>query len=303
MKKNVVVLTMAMILVLALAGCGSKKEGHTDITGKSEGIESTMTVLAYYDNLEIAASEIEPTEEDMAYQENVAYSKILQDVEGKTVVEEGDIANINYKGLLDGVAFEGGTAENYSLMIGSGTFIDGFEEQLVGAEVGGSYELELTFPKDYQSEDLAGKEVIFEVTVNKIQELVEPDEEYILDQIRQSKLRQTILLKLVEGSEFKMDKGEVQEMYDSMLEQYEYYASAGGGLEKYLEFVGQTRKEFDEMLKQDVNRSIQGTLLMDEIARREGLATEEEITAGVVADGTLLDEVVLEFLTEKTTVK
>ena len=302
MKKNVFLLTMVMVLALVFAGCGSKKEGLTDITGTTEGVASTMTLLAYYDNVEVTAAEIEPTEEEISYQENVVQSKILQDID-KTVIEEGDIANIDYRGLLDGVAFEGGTAENYSLMIGSGTFIEGFEEQLIGAEVGGSYELELTFPEDYQSEDLAGKDVIFEVTVNKLQELVEPDDEYILQQLRDYKLQMAIMDKLVEGSEFKMDDDEVQQMYDDMMDQYEYYASMGGGLESYLEFIGQTKKEFEKSVKEDVLYSLQSMLVVDEIARLEGLASEEEIVNGMINDGTYLDEVVMKFLMEKAVVK
>ena len=88
----------------------------------------------------------------------------------KTVVENGDVANIDYEGLLDGEAFDGGTAQDYDLEIGSGSFIDGFEDGLIGAEVGKETDLNLTFPEDYGNSDLAGKEVVFKVTVNAIKE-------------------------------------------------------------------------------------------------------------------------------------
>jgi trigger factor len=93
----------------------------------------------------------------------------LAEVTGRTV-QAGDTVNIDYEGLKDGTAFEGGTGTNYDLMIGSGSFIPGFEEQLVGAKVGDKLSLNLTFPENYGSADLAGQPVVFNVTVNKIQE-------------------------------------------------------------------------------------------------------------------------------------
>lgn len=302
MKKHVIVLMLMLLLTFVFAGCGAKEEENAVGNEETVELKSTLTTLAKYDSFEFTEAELEPTEEELAYQENVKYSKILKDLD-KTVAEDGDIVNIDYKGLLDGVAFEGGTAEGYSLMLGSGTFIDGFEEQLVGAEVGGSYELKLTFPADYQAADLAGKDVVFEVKVNKIQELVEPDEEYINGLMRDSKMKQLIVVKLIEGSKFKMDKKEIQEYYDAAMDQYLYYASAGGGLEAYLEFMGQTKKEFEDSVMKNVTDNVKSILVLDEIARREGLASEEEIAAGMLNDGTLLDEAVLNFLQERTVVK
>ncbi|MEG0275435.1 MAG: FKBP-type peptidyl-prolyl cis-trans isomerase [Coprobacillus sp.] len=84
------------------------------------------------------------------------------------VVENGDYTKIDFVGKLDGVAFNGGTSKNYPLEIGSGTFIDGFEDQIIGVKKGGKKTIKVTFPKNYQSTDLAGKEVTFDITVNEL---------------------------------------------------------------------------------------------------------------------------------------
>lgn len=139
---------------------------------------SDYVTLGQYKGLTVVREPFEVTDEeiDEEIQFELQNSDALETVtEG--VVQEGDIANINYEGKKDGVAFDGGTAENYDLTIGSHTFIDGFEDGLIGVAVGDTVDLPLTFPENYGSEDLAGADVVFTVTVNEIKRIPELTDE------------------------------------------------------------------------------------------------------------------------------
>ena len=152
---------MKRIICAALAVFKSSLSKYIDL-GEYKGIEvdtSSDGFGVYYDN-QISS--------DVAN-----YDLYVRKTEGR--VEDGDTANIDYVGKKDGVAFDGGTADGYDLVIGSGSFIDGFEDGLIGAEIGSTVDLNLEFPDDYQSEELAGKAVVFTVTVN----YVKTDEERI----------------------------------------------------------------------------------------------------------------------------
>ena len=124
------------------------------------------------------APPVQVTEDEIqAYMTSEVEAADLYEETTEGVVEMGDLVNIDYVGTKDGEAFDGGTADNYDLEIGSGSFIDGFEEGLVGQEIGDTVELPLTFPEDYWNEDLAGAEVVFTVTLNAIKELPELTDE------------------------------------------------------------------------------------------------------------------------------
>ncbi len=188
-KKIALLLVAAMASAGIFTGCGSDEtEEAVSVSAEEENDEITaeplmesvdyditdyVTLPDDYMNMTVElSSDYEVTEDDVReYIENyvlVAYPVYVETV--KTVVEDGDIVNIDYVGTLDGEAFDGGTAEGYNLTIGSGVFIDGFEDGLIGVSVGDTVDLNLTFPDDYSSEDLAGQEVVFTVTVNAIME-------------------------------------------------------------------------------------------------------------------------------------
>lgn len=133
--------------------------------------------LGEYKGLEVIQSKPEVTEEQINsfIQYSLSAAKELELISDRDIVENGDVANIDYEGKKEGVAFAGGTAEGYDLEIGSGTFIPGFEEGLVGVKVGETKDLNLTFPENYTSTELAGQEVVFTVTVNSISTYVTPE--------------------------------------------------------------------------------------------------------------------------------
>lgn len=173
MKKLSVVLAVTAMAAAVLSGCGKKE---ADMRYLKDFDASKYVELGQYKGLEVSVEKNEVTDEEVnQYIDYILmYYTEPKEITDRTDVRTGDIANIDYVGTLDGVAFEGGTAEGYDLTIGSGSFIDGFEDGLIGVNVGETVDLNLTFPEQYQSAELAGKDVVFKVTVNKIQEEVEP---------------------------------------------------------------------------------------------------------------------------------
>ena len=171
--KLVTVILAICLIATAFAGCEKKSkrllynvnlEDYVTL-GEYKNIPVDMssdTLKGYIDDL--AKSDIENSE---------AYAEVKN---GK--VKNGDIANIDYKGTKDGVAFEGGTAEGYDLEIGSNSFIEGFEDGLIGVAIGDTVDLDLTFPEGYQSEELAGKAVVFTVKVNSVKRPKEAKEAF-----------------------------------------------------------------------------------------------------------------------------
>ena len=133
--------------------------------------------LGEYKGLQVIQSKPEVTQEeiDSFIQYTLSSSRSLEEITDRDTVQNGDVANIDYEGKKDGVAFDGGTAAGYDLEIGSGSFIPGFEEGLVGVKVGETKDLTLTFPENYQAADLAGQEVVFTVTVNSISSYTTPE--------------------------------------------------------------------------------------------------------------------------------
>lgn len=172
MKKKIALVMAAMLAAGVLGGCGSKDANKTDDSTvlKDMAVEQYVT-LGEYKGLEVAvdAPVVDQSQVDALVKS--AYSQYVTSENGgitDRAVEVGDTVNIDYEGKKDGIAFQGGTAQGYNLTIGSGQFIDGFEDGLVGVMPGDTVDLDLTFPEVYQSADLAGQAVVFTVTVNYI---------------------------------------------------------------------------------------------------------------------------------------
>lgn len=239
---------------------------------------------------------------------SIRLSGELENVEDG-VVEEGDTVNIDYEGKLDGEAFEGGTDKGYDLEIGSNTFIDGFEEGLIGTAKGETVDLPLTFPENYFSEDLAGQDVVFTVTVNEIQRVPELTDELAStlsegaytdaasyqDSVRQelesqraqqrdAMASQEILTQIAASSTI---ESYPQEMVDysveSTMSYYESMAEAYGmEMEEFLTaYMGLTEEELREQAALAASQSMQTELYLKAIAEQEGIeVTEEEFQSG-----------------------
>ncbi|MGG7178671.1 trigger factor [Clostridium paraputrificum] len=227
-------------------------------------------------------------------------------VETKTegTVVNGDIAVIDFKGFVDGVAFEGGEGHDYSLEIGSGSFIDNFEEQLIGANVGEKREVKVKFPENYGKEDLNAKDATFEVTVNeiKVKELPELDDEFakeVSEFDTLAELKEDIKKKIKENNDAKAEKEfedavigaaietttidlpevMVEKEIDAMVKDLESRLKYQGlTLEQYMEFTGNTVEKMRDYMKANADRKVRADLVLEEIAKAEKIeATEEEL--------------------------
>jgi trigger factor len=188
MKKNIKLTALLLSTAILMVGCG--KAADTKSTSENTTTETTTeattedvdyseyVTLGEYKGVSYtkpAAIEVTDEEVDSQIQSTLESNATQTAITDRDTVAEGDIANIDYEGLLDGVAFEGGTAQAQDLTIGSGQFIDGFEDQLIGKKVGETVTVNVTFPEDYSSTDLAGKAVVFNVKINSISTETTPE--------------------------------------------------------------------------------------------------------------------------------
>ena len=227
----------------------------------------------------------------------------LVPVEGRGI-ETGDTANIDYEGLKDGVAFEGGTGASYDLKIGSNTFIPGFEDALIGKTAGEEFELPITFPEDYGHAELAGAAVVFNVKVNevKFREMPVLDDEFAkdvsefdtLDEYKASirtKLEENAASRAKGGFEDNVVKAvvanatidvpaamidsEIDQMVNEQSQQMRYQ---GFELEQYLGYIGQTIETFRDQLRDSAETRVRTSLVLEAIAAKEDIqASDEEI--------------------------
>ncbi|MBQ8648761.1 MAG: FKBP-type peptidyl-prolyl cis-trans isomerase [Clostridia bacterium] len=207
-------------------------------------------------------------------------------------VAEGDTANINYIGKKDGVAFEGGTADNYDLKIGSNTFIDGFEEGLIGVNIGDTVDLNLTFPESYQSADLAGQAVVFTVTVNYVttSDGMEPKNYYSQlgydslkdyeEEVKEKAIENYIMDAVSANSEIKdYPKDDINTIYTNIKSSYEtqVYNNYGIGFDEYLTQINYTEAQFkEEMVTNQVKPFLDSQMLIYAILDKEGMKVTSE---------------------------
>ena len=262
--------------------------------------------LGEYKGVEVPKSEIAVTDEEVD-----AEVKKEQDKNARTVAVEdraaanGDITTIDFEGFVDGVAFEGGKGTDYALTLGSGTFIPGFEDQLVGANTGDHVEVKVTFPEEYQAKELAGKEAVFQCDVKKIEtkEVPELDDEFAKDVSEFDTLaeyKEDVKKKLTEKKEKEartakenaavdkaienaqmdipelMTKTECRQMMDDFSRRMQ---QQGLSMEQYFQFTGQSMDKMMEDMKPQALKRIQTRLVLEKVAEAENIQpSEEEIT-------------------------
>ncbi len=219
-------------------------------------------------------------------------------------VKKDDIANINFEGFVDGVAFPGGKGENYDLVIGSNSFIPGFEDQIIGKSIGEEFDVEVTFPEDYHSEELKGKAATFKTKVNSImvKELPALDDEFAKDVSEfdtLDELKADIKAKLKEAADARTKQEKENAAIDAVIETMEAdvpdcmvdsriestirennarMAQQGISFEQYLGYMGSTVEQFKEQIKPNALLQVKGTLALEEIARLEKLeATDADV--------------------------
>lgn len=272
-------------------------------TFKAQVVVEPEVEIKDYKGIEVTKKSTEVTDEMI----NEEIEKVRDRNSRMVTVEDreaqnGDIAVIDFEGFTDGVAFEGGKAENYNLELGSGNFIPGFEEQIVGHKTGEEFSINVKFPEDYQSEDLKGKDAEFKIKLHEIKtkELPEVDDEFVkdvseketLDEYKEE-LKENISKRLESEAEEDVDdqlvnallekiEGEIPEqMYDnetnSMLREFDMrLRSQGMDMNTYLKYTGMNIDSVKEMYKNEAERRVKMRLILEKIAKLENITPSEE---------------------------
>ena len=288
--------------------------------GKDFTFTATVTVkpepkLGEYKGLEVTKLSTEVTDEEVEAQIQAELAKKAElEIKEDGAVEDGDTAVIDFEGFLGEEAFEGGKGEDYALEIGSGSFIPGFEEQLVGAKAGESKDVVVTFPEEYHAAELAGKEATFKVTVKEIKTKVLPElnddfakeidpEVESLDALRakikeqtaeqkkaesEGTLRDELVEKAAENAEMEIPQGMINTELDRMVQEFgQRLQMQGMNLELYFQFSGQDEAALREQMTPDAENRVRVALTLEAIAKAENVqVTEEDITAELEAMAT-----------------
>jgi trigger factor len=278
--------------------------------GKPLIFKATVTVkpevkLGEYKGLEVEEKDfsVKPEDVDAELEKMRKQQGQLEVVEDGTV-EKGDRVIIDFEGFIDGEAFEGGKAENYTLEIGSGTFIPGFEDQLVGMKLGEEKDVEVTFPEDYHAKELAGKPAVFKVKLHEIKRLNLPelDDEFAQDvsefdtlaelkadieknlnekaeKEKENYIRNELVELAAKNAEVDIPEVMIDHEVENMLHQFEQRLMYQGlNLDLYAQFTGQDKDAIKEQFKEDAEKRVRANLVLEAIAKAENIeVTEEEI--------------------------
>ncbi len=289
--------------------------GHPHVEMNSytvdKGIEATLTFdlmpefnLPKLNEIHVEKEEIKVDEKDVQREienERIAHARYIEEDKN---AENGDFATIDFEGYVDGVKFEGGEAKDYRLELGSHSFIDGFEDQIVGMKKGEEKEINVTFPENYHAENLKGKPAIFKVTLKKIEKKVLPeiDDKYVsdtteyetLDEYKKSikenliKMAQErierdyevkVLDEIAEKSNIDVPKSMIEHEVHHMVEDFEHRLSHQGmNLETYLNYIGKTLDEFKKEREEDAEKNIKTRLVLQKIISENKITvTAEEL--------------------------
>ncbi len=275
-------------------------------TGKPLVFSATVSVkpevtLGQYKGIEVLKREYNVTDEMVNQAIDAEREKVARYIEAERPVQDGDLVNLDYSGSVDGVKFDGGTAEGQELTIGSHTFIPGFEEQLVGMTAGEERDIEVTFPEEYHAESLKGKKAVFAVKINNIQvkELPEADDDFAKDtsefetiaELRDAKRKEIeerlkknaeiekeneAIQKVVEGAEVEIPEAMVERQIDASLQNIAYrLASQGLSLEDYFRYTNTTEKAMRDDFRKDAHNRVKGQLVLEAIAKAENITADE----------------------------
>ena len=290
--------------------------------------------LGKYKGVEVEKAEISVSDEEVDAEINRERERNARNIEvTDRAVKDGDMTVIDFEGFVDGVAFEGGKGENYPLTIGSGAFIPGFEEQLVGAEIGKEVEVNVTFPEEYHAEDLKGKAAVFKCTVKEIKEKELPalDDEFAAEvsefetlaeykadvkgKLEESKAKEAkdakeaaVIEAIVKDAEMEIPEAMIATQQRQMVDEFAQRMQMQGlTMEQYFQFTGASYEQMIAQVKPQAEKRIQSRLVLEAIAKAEKIEVsdadlEEELK--VMAEAYQMElEKVKELLPEKSMVQ
>ena len=279
-------------------------EKGKDFIFTAEVATKPEVTLGQYKGIEVPENKVEVTEEEIEAELKKVQEQNAREITVDRPAENGDTVVIDFEGSVDGEVFEGGTAENHPLVLGSGSFIPGFEDQLVGATADSDVEVNVTFPEDYQAKDLADKAAVFKVKVHEIKkkELPEINDEFAQDvsefdtldeykedvkkgiaeqkekAVRQEK-QEKIIRQIVENAEMDIPDPMVVTQTRQMMDQFAQQMQSNGlSMAQYYQFTGLTPDGLLEQMKPQAQKNIENRLVLEAIAAAESItASEEEV--------------------------
>ncbi|MDY6352275.1 MAG: trigger factor [Lachnospiraceae bacterium] len=277
-------------------------EKGKDFIFTAEVATKPPVTLGKYDGVTVTKIDTTVTDEDVDKQVEAELQRNARTITKDGAIENGDTAVIDFDGSVDGEHFEGGKSENYSLEIGSHTFIDNFEDQLVGHKAGDEFDVNVTFPEDYQEKSLAGKPAVFAIKVNEVKtkEIPQLDDEYVsdttsfdtvdeykadvkekLEKTKENEAKRTkedeALTKIIEKSEMDIPDAMVDTQVNNIINDYSRnLAQSGLSFQQYLQFTGMTIDKFREQTRPEAVKRIKTSLCLEAIAEKEGLAATDE---------------------------
>ncbi|MBR3366527.1 MAG: trigger factor [Lachnospiraceae bacterium] len=259
--------------------------------------------LGKYKGIEVEKKEVVVTDEDIdaelkREQEKNASTETITD----RPVKDGDQIKLDFDGSVDGVPFDGGKAEDYDLKVGSGSFIPGFEEQLVGAEIGKEMEVHVTFPENYQAAELAGKPAVFKCTVKEIKEKILPEiddtfadevsefstlEEMKADirtkiqarreQERRTEIETEVMEAVIADAQISIPEPMLKTQQERLVDEFAQMVSSQGiPFEQYLQYTGETREKMVEDRKEQAEKRIRSSLCLEQIVKEENITVSDE---------------------------
>lgn len=258
----------------------------------------------------VTVTKIDMTVSDQDVDEEIEKERLsnARTAEVERPIASGDTANIDFEGFVDDVPFEGGKGEKYDLEIGSHSFIDTFEDQLIGKKKGDKVDVKVTFPKDYQAADLAGKKALFKVTVNTVsaKELPELDDEFAqdvsefdtlaeykadvkkkLEDSKEKEARRTkedeAIAKIIDKSEMDIPEAMIAGQMDNMINNMgNRMAQQGLSIQQYMQMTGTSMEQLREQIRPEAEDNIKSSLVLEAIAKEENLeVTEEDIDSEI----------------------
>lgn len=276
-------------------------------------ITEPVVKLGMYKNLNVKKDTVKVTKEEIQKRIDTLlqeYAELVVKEDG--TVEKGDIAVIDFEGFKNGVSFDGGKGEGYSLEIGSDTFIPGFEDGVIGMKIGESKDLNLTFPKEYGADDLAGQDVVFKVKVNEIKKKVVPElneeffqdlgmdeittkedlEKHVKEEIKEEKERKAeqkytddLLEKATSNMEVEIDDEIVEAETESMYKSYmDRMAMRGITEEIYLQYAQTTKEDIVSHMKEEALKRLKNSYLLNAIIKEENIEVTQEEANKEVAE-------------------
>lgn len=296
-KKITAVLAGVLASAMVLAGCQASK-----------GLETEAVKITQYKDLEVdkveKTDEISDEQVEMQIQSALKSNAEVEKVKDRAV-ENGDTANIDYVGKIDGKEFDGGSAQGYPLEIGSGAFIPGFEDSIIGHEIGDEFDWEGKFPDSYQNTEYAGKDVVFTIKVNSISKSVVPElsDEFVksvskksetVDEYKEeikkklekdaeneykNQLSTAVMKKVLENTEvIKYPEDEVKELKDETIKQMKSFAEYQNiKFEDYLEQNNMTEEQFEKQIEDAAKDRVKQELVFNAIADAEKIELTDEL--------------------------